>query len=58
MGKPRISDHFWDYVDRSGECWGWLGSTDSLGYGNRIVSSATASSSRSSRALWPRGRFD
>lgn len=31
-GKPRLGD-FWDYVDTSGDCWLWIGSRGTYGYG-------------------------
>jgi hypothetical protein len=30
---PRREDQFWARVDRSGDCWSWLGRIDRLGYG-------------------------
>lgn len=30
---PRFSRDFWDYVDKSGDCWVWTGSTNAKGYG-------------------------
>jgi hypothetical protein len=30
---PRFSRSFWDYVDKSGDCWLWTGPTNRQGYG-------------------------
>lgn len=33
-GKPpRFARNFWDYVDKSGECWLWIGAANPQGYG-------------------------
>jgi hypothetical protein len=34
MTGPR-SQTFWDKVDQTGDCWLWMGSRDSNGYGLR-----------------------
>lgn len=30
---PRSTRRFWDFVDKSGECWVWTGPTNAKGYG-------------------------
>lgn len=30
---PRFDRDFWDFVERSGECWNWTGPTNRKGYG-------------------------
>jgi hypothetical protein len=30
---PRFARRFWDYVDKSGDCWIWTGPTNRKGYG-------------------------
>ena len=30
---PRFSRDFWDFVDKSGDCWVWTGPTNRKGYG-------------------------
>lgn len=35
--KRRLSNRFWEFVDKSGDCWLWLRSKDALGYGSRIT---------------------
>lgn len=31
--SPRFDRDFWDFVDKSGECWVWTGATNPSGYG-------------------------
>jgi Autographiviridae endonuclease len=39
--RDKIIARFWAKVDRSGECWEWLGSCDGRGYGTFKVASKT-----------------
>lgn len=38
--KPRpAASRFWALVDKSGECWGWLGAKQAGGYGRFMIQS-------------------
>lgn len=32
--KPPIEERFWSYVQKSAECWNWMGAQDGHGYGH------------------------
>jgi hypothetical protein len=46
------SDRFWPKVDKSGDCWLWLGFIDHAGYGRFRVGGRAGKSERAHRAAW------
>ena len=54
--KPRpVEERFWEKVDKSGECWLWIGFRDRDGYGKMGIGSKADNSARkeySNRLSW------
>lgn len=65
MPKRSLSvDHFWENVDKSGECWEWTASKNVGGYGKVVISYSPRHMTGAHRVSWemkngpiPKGMF-